>query len=104
METTIAHLLYISTDGSLPTFGEERCPGGEVLFELRVRLVLAAVAAACRASPGPLERRGFIRAAAASLLVFTHDYDHRNLTLKPRDNGYDRGSQNAGLYGSGQKG
>lgn len=82
-ETCIAHLFYISTGRSLPRFGEERCPGGEVLFELRVGLVLAAVAAAGRASPGHLKRRGFIRAAAAAAaLVFIHDYDETNLTLQ----------------------
>lgn len=81
LETCTAHLFYTSTGRSLPSFGEERCPGGEVLFELRVGLVLAAVAAAGRASPGHLEGRGFIRAATAAL-VFNHDYDETNLTLK----------------------
>lgn len=77
LETSLAHPLDSNTDGGLPSSGEEGCPGGEVLLELRVGLVLAVVAAAGRAAPGHLEGRAFIRAAVA-LLVFTHGY--KNLT------------------------
>lgn len=54
-----AHLLVASIGVSFPAFGEERCPGGEVLLELGVRVLLAAVAAAGGASPGHFEGRRF---------------------------------------------
>lgn len=69
--TSASHLLYVSIDVSFPAFGEERCPGGEVLLELGVGLLLAAVAAAGGAAPGQLEGGGFLRAVG---LVFHHDY------------------------------
>lgn len=68
--TSASHLLYVSIDVSFPAFGEERCPGGEVLLELGVGLLLAAVAAAGGAAPGQLEGGGFLRAVG---LVFHHD-------------------------------
>lgn len=60
-----AHLLHARTDvtGVRAGFGEERRPGREVLLELGVGLLVAAVAAAGGASPGPLEGRGLLRAA-----------------------------------------
>lgn len=53
-----SHLLLANIDVSFPCFREERRPGGEELLELRVRVLLAAVAAAGRAPPRHFERRG----------------------------------------------
>lgn len=59
---SLSHLLglYIG----FPIFGEERCPRGEVLLKLGVRVRVAAVAAAGGAAPGHLEGGSFVRAAS----------------------------------------
>ena len=46
-----------------PGFGEEGRPGGEVLLELGVGVLLAAVAAAGGAAPGHLEGGRLVRGA-----------------------------------------
>lgn len=60
----MSHLLNCWTDSIFSDFGEERCPGGEVLLELGVRVRVAAVAAAGGAAPGHLKGGSFIRAAS----------------------------------------
>lgn len=66
-----SHLLNVNINVCFPCFGEERCPGGEVLLKLGVGVLLAAVAAAGGAAPGHLERGSFVRAAS---LVCHADY------------------------------
>ena len=61
MTSSPSHLLNIHV--SFPAFGEERCPGGEVLLKLGVRVFLTAVAAAGGAAPGHLEGGSFVRAS-----------------------------------------
>lgn len=66
-----SHLLHVSINVSFPGFGEERCPGGEILLKLGVGVLLAAVAAAGGAAPGHLEGGSLVRAAS---LVCHADY------------------------------
>lgn len=66
-----AHLLVVSIGVSFPGFGKERCPSGEVLLKLGVRVLLAAVATAGGASPGHFEGRRF---AGFTGLLFHHGY------------------------------
>lgn len=73
----VFHSHLFNTDDRSPCFGEERSSGGEVLLELGVRLLLAAVAAAGGTSPGHFKRRSFVGAAAVVRVV---RHDANNLT------------------------